>query len=513
MQGELLEHDKQEAEQAFVERDIIEDSIVIGGIAAARTLLIEGIGDEESVKYLSYQLEGGIDELRENKNSAEYAKEFIHESIGLISDFKKNKRISDADELASHVASSISGEASGFFSEVYEQGEIDAKTIFDLLSVSSDLSNSGYVFSSLFGKRSYEYRYGNDSENVANDKRFVDVLDLAIADEESDGGSIVLLGGVLAQGINTLERDDPEAISNLDHLSKIFESFGLEAEQVGDVLAALTQNDGTKFSSLTGDRVRSALKLFTDLRSGAESSSEAKQNIRTLYKKFGIRNFHRYSTEDLATQLEKDFIPDSLVVSAFMDEGGALSAPANSAQGVEYSKPMYFEASSTLDLAKAVVTTNKTTGSAIDKILVRGHGSRDGIVLDRRNKYGKISTEQLNERDGQSGWESELVNKGYLDPEAEVIFESCSLGAGGFPQSLYERTGIKALAASDNLRGGAVKGAPTVQRFPDGSIKFGTSTPDSVYNDKGMIISSHRKDEDMTDPVKVKSRSNQYVRI
>jgi hypothetical protein len=129
----------------------------------------------------------------------------------------------------------------------------------------------------------------------------------------------------------------------------------------------------------------------------------------------------------------------------------------------------------------------------VSKILIRAHGGPDGFSLSE-TENGAIDTHKIEDR-GANAWEHQIVEKGIVTKDAEVVFESCSLGAGGFPQSLYEKTGISALTSPKNIVGSSVVGAPGVIRV-GGEVKFGTSPPDFNEN--------KRDPSDLSDPVSIK---------
>lgn len=137
-------------------------------------------------------------------------------------------------------------------------------------------------------------------------------------------------------------------------------------------------------------------------------------------------------------------------------------------------------------------------GQPIEKILMRAHVSPEGFLLSEGGRYNTV--EALDVKSRKDGWESLLVEKGVVTEDAEVVFESCSLGAGDFPQSLYKSTQLENILASpEKVVGSAREGSPGVIRREDGSVGFGVGMPD--------LNTGERREDEIAAPVGIDKRT------
>jgi hypothetical protein len=342
----------------------------------------------------------------------------------------------------------------------------------------------------LSGKKKYEFTVDVGEHERINT---VKMLEMANSDPDRVNGLRVakMYAEYLSNGISYKERSEVDN-QNESLVIGIFESYGLSPDQAEEVFKVLSESGGDKYSVSLSERVTKSLGLLLELRANSADEEQYKTKLQKLYNKFGIRNFYRYTPEAMETQLDDGYIPDSVVVTAVFDHRSALANPSNSARGLEYEKPIYYEASDSLGIAKSLISAKRSMRKPLSKILIRAHGSPNGFVMSEDRKFGKVTTEQLDGRKGRVGWENEMLQRGIVDASAEVVFESCSLGAGGFPKSLYERTGIITNTAGSNIKGSGVEGSPGVLRVGD-KIKFGT-------ND---VEQGKRNIDEMTDSVSI----------
>jgi hypothetical protein len=280
----------------------------------------------------------------------------------------------------------------------------------------------------------------------------------------------------LASGISGQQKGD-KSIQNEALLQNILEGFGFDQKQATEVFEALSQSskEDTHYVVMA-DRVSSALGLLTEIRERSSDEESYKNAVQSLYKTFGIRNFHRYTPDGILPQLDPNFKPEEVIITATHDYSSALSNPENSARGMRYGNPAFFEASDSLGIAKSLLAANKMSGIPVDKILIRAHGAADGFRLSKGSR-GDVNTDAIISLGSVDGWDTQMIKRGVVDKNAELVFESCSLGAGGFPKSLFERTGIVPLSSPKNIVGSALEGSPGVVKTPEGNVLFGTSAP------------------------------------
>jgi hypothetical protein len=465
---------------------------MVGSFALASSHLLDNGSIDDMPEYRHYKVEGGLQEIRENKSSQEYIAAYYDEATRLVELMLESGAQEQAQDLLSTVSYQLSDGASGPFADSIEHGNLDENLIYRLLGlISRTEQGASSNFSAVVGRSPHELVIDASAkkERVSTDS----MLEMAQNDEDVIGGMQVasMYANFLTQGIVGKEKG-PETEENSRLIKKAFEMFGFDADQAQELFDATMQSGNEKIAYLASDRIKAATGLFTELRASSVSDEVYREKIQKLYKSYGIRNFHRYSPQDLLPQLENDFIPKQVVITAVEDPGSALSKPYNSSKGLEYDKPVYYEASDGLGIAKALIGANKIIKKPLEQIMIRAHGSKNGFGLSE-GKYGTIRTEDIVKRGEKKGWETQIVERGIVSKGAEIVFESCSLGAGGFPQSLYERTGVEAFTASSNIIGSAVDGSPGVLRV-DGKIKFGTNNLE--YN-------TPRNIDDMTDAVSI----------
>jgi hypothetical protein len=457
----------------------LESSVMLGQLALVASHLVEKGSSEGMPDTAWYKVEGAREELKNGSESAEYVEGFIGSTLDVFDLLQQTGDTDKAADIVSDLAYSLGKETTSHFSEAFERGLVSDEQAYRLMSSISQSGNyRGTLFFYITGKKSFEYvpREGEDDVRSAlADRMFQKSLE-----DDTPEGELVrqMFGDYLSNGLSDVDRSDIE-VKTPDMMKKLLVASGFEDSQTAEVFDAITQSKGEKYGYSINERLNGTMRTLNDLRVTSKNIDDFKQKVAQLYGKFGIRNFYRYTASDLEPQLDSGFKPDSVVVTAFSDEGGALAKPSNSAEGLQYKNPVYFEASQSIDIAKSLLRAHKLAGSPLDKVLIRAHGSPEGFLLSRTAKYGIVDTIDLDARGTGSGWESRLVSKGVVSSDAEVVFESCSLGAGNFPKSLYTRTGVdKILTSPANIVGSAVLGTPGVVRGSDGSVKFGISAPD-----------------------------------
>jgi hypothetical protein len=484
---EILTENQVQSTEALM---LPEQYLMVGSFALASSHLLDKRSIDDLPEYRHYKVEGGLQEIRENKSSQEYIDAYYDEATRLVELMLESGAQEQSQDLLSTVSYQLSEGASGPFADSIEQGNLDENRIYRLLGlISRSEQGASSNFSAVVGKSPHELiiDISDKKERVSTQS----MLEMAQHDEDVIGGMQVasMYANFLTQGIVGKEKG-PEIEENSRLIKKAFEIFGFDADQAQELFDATMQSGNEKIAFLAADRIKAATGLFTELSAESDSVESYKEKIQKLYKTYGIRNFHRYSPQDLERQLTDDFTPDEVVITAVEDPGSALSKPSNSSRGLEYNNPVYFEASDGLGIAKALITAQKLAKKPLDKIMIRAHGSPNGFGLSE-GKYGTIRTEDIVHRGDTDGWEKQVVERGIVSIDAELVFESCSLGAGGFPQSLYERTGLEALTASANITGSAIEGSPGVLRV-NGKVKFGTNS---------LPYGESREVEGMTDSV------------
>lgn len=470
-----------------------ESAGMLGRLVLASTEL-EITGDVEAIPELRPGLiEGGHEDIANIAQSPEKTNEYVTANIELLDKLNELGATKKASEMLMGLAYQLT---EGSFSTAIEEGIVDDEQIYRLFSSVSqaDKNDQGYLFRQLSGRPAYEFvvHPGEEDVRVA---RSIKAFEAAL-DDDTEKGEVIrdMFGKNLARGLNGKDKQD-ETIENPKMLKKLFMSYGLSDEQAQEVFAAIAQSGSEKYSPQADSRTELTLELFSELKDAETGTEQQQRRIQKLYQKYGIRNFFRYSKMDVLPQLEDGFTPEEVVITAVSDKGEALSKPRNSMQGLKYEQPVYFEAGSPLDIAKSLLRTQKMRrGEPIEKILIRAHGSPEGFLLSETGKHNTVEVFDINER--KDGWESLLVEKGVVAGDAEVVFESCSLGAGDFPQSLYESTQLENIFTSPKkITGSALEGSPGVFRKQDGSVRFGVGVPDSA--------TGKRKEDEIAEPVSI----------
>lgn len=450
-------------------------------------------GDMPDLKY--WRIDGSREEMREHADSKEYVEAFYEEGIAVAELLQKTGNTQGMSELLQDLLFQVA-EDGGMFATSLEKGYLSESQQFRLLRLATiDKNYEGTNFKYLTRQRPYEFRVPADASNEVVSTSAM--IELAKNDSDRLRGMQVMsmYAKNLASGISGQQKGN-ESVQNEALLLNILEGFGFDQKQANEVFEALSQSskEDTHYV-LMNERVASALNLLTEIRERSSDEESYKNAVQSLYKNFGIRNFHRYTPDGILPQLNPNFKPEEVIITATHDYGSALSNPENSARGMQYDNPAFFEASDSLGIAKSLITANKMSGKPLDKILIRAHGASDGFRLSKGSK-GDVNTNYIVSLGSVDGWDKQMIERGVVDKNAELVFESCSLGAGGFPKSLFERTGIVPLTSPKNIVGSALEGSPGVIRTADGKVLFGTSAP--------SIDGGGRDAESLSEPVSIK---------
>jgi hypothetical protein len=173
-----------------------------------------------------------------------------------------------------------------------------------------------------------------------------------------------------------------------------------------------------------------------------------------IYRLFGIRNFYRYPPGTLNEQLENFRNPETrnpdrlinLVVTSTDDYNHAFKSPSAKAGSL---LPIYMEAGSLTDIARAMLRTKKTLGP-INNLIVAGHGAKDHIYFGGRNEV--TAQDMLH-----SKALAKIARKGIFAPGARIVLLSCSTGQedGGFAETVSAVSDMSVIAAIE-MTGGEI---------------------------------------------------------
>lgn len=224
---------------------------------------------------------------------------------------------------------------------------------------------------------------------------------------------------------------------------KLFSALGMNDVQRIDTTSAWSSrrvDEGAE--ALAADEIKAITSLF----------AERLDSIRRLYRYFGIRNFSRYSKEQLLQQLddrEKGVVADhvTLVVSARDDWNGAFSWFARSLyKNEELTTPegaseqmIFVEAASSIEMTRRLISIARHT-NPINRLLVAAHGSKEAIYFGK----DRLTIDMVE----SSIAATRLKRRKIIEDDLEVILKSCSVGKkGGIAQTIARKAGVEVIGA------------------------------------------------------------------
>jgi hypothetical protein len=245
--------------------------------------------------------------------------------------------------------------------------------------------------------------------------------------------------------------------------NKTFETFGLSKADRSDMLDAVNSYEGLDYEEdpITG-RLNS---LVNSLAVMSQLMKYGPEVPREIYKRFGIRNFHRYDARTLYDQLElfrgveKGEIeaPGSmvLVASAISDSNNALAKPIDRFGAAD---PVYTEVKSLREVGERLLLAKKM--APISGLIINAHGDKNYIGLGVRQG---IFSDELND----SASAPKLRDKGIFTAGADVLIMCCMTG---------QKDGLAPVASKTT---GALVSASRTQSY--GSLSVDPDKPEGYF--------------------------------
>lgn len=227
----------------------------------------------------------------------------------------------------------------------------------------------------------------------------------------------------------------------------ILRMAGFEQPQRDDLLRCWGESFvGLPFSGFTPEQIhqRKQELVMTSLKVMNDLMAEGPEVLHGVYKTFGIRQFGRYQASTLLEQLKNYQSSNpaleqstTLVVTATDDWSGSLH---DTEESFGMLKPVYMEASSIGEMARAVVKTRKHFGP-INNLVIHGHGSKHRLEL---SKASPITSETACASLGLA----RIEEKGILAPGARLVLAACHTGEeGGLAEMISAVSGQAVIGA------------------------------------------------------------------
>ncbi len=198
-----------------------------------------------------------------------------------------------------------------------------------------------------------------------------------------------------------------------------------------------------------------------------------------LRKRFGIRNFSRYSEEQLMRQQSLDVTnsPVTLVMSSIDDHNGAMSRVGEKYTELGYDNIVYAEVASKANVGRQLLEAAKI-GGPLKNIVLTAHGSEEGFTLSDGHH---VSVEDI----ASSRRLAQLRESGVISNDATLVLSSCDTGFEGGPGQEISRQGrMKVFAPPFKSTGVRKEGGNVLfrdfERTEEGQIQFGANVYDST---------------------------------
>ena len=269
------------------------------------------------------------------------------------------------------------------------------------------------------------------------------------------------------------------------------ESTGFTSVQMSEMAVSWVINDrkihmssynnqkGTRESKQTNkSSLELAGRLFEQIKL-LDSLTREGVDVVGLRKRFGIRNFSRYSKEQLMRQqsLEVTDTPVTLVMSSIDDHNGALLQVGKNYEELGYDNTVFAEVASTANVGRQLLEAQKIGGPLKD-IVLTAHGSREGFTLSDGHH---VSVDDI----ASSRRLAQLRESGVISDDATLVLSSCNTGFEGGPGEEISRQGrIKVFAPPFKSTGVRKEGGNVLFRdfepTDEGQIQFGANVYDST---------------------------------
>ncbi len=266
-------------------------------------------------------------------------------------------------------------------------------------------------------------------------------------------------------GKTTLDKEYVPTDAEKSMVVKLFDKFGFDLKDATNIFQAWTSYNNSELPPEENAEKRQNVVArnfwsMIDLKDRPECGQDG---LKTLYDKYGIRNFARYDSSQLIDQLEgRVQTPPKVVVSATADWNGALSNAGYGGEDILGKGVTYVEAESTTDIARRLVKVSRDQGP-IKEVLINAHGNSELMQFGRKNNQ-VLTTDQV---EGSKGI-PRLKDRGILDQKAGITLWSCDTGEkGGFAKVLAEATTAKVTAPDFKPKGIEKSGILKRVKFKD----------------------------------------------
>lgn len=239
---------------------------------------------------------------------------------------------------------------------------------------------------------------------------------------------------------------------------KALSRFGFNEKEARSILgAAWSRNPDNKSVQYKADII--ALKVVNTLdaiEALAEIDADAPLKAHQV---FGIRNFDRYKAAQLARQLDAEFQPDMVAISAVADWNGAFGKFGTEVEEL-CEAPIFVEAVSPLDMVDRLEKL-KTARIPLRSVIVAGHGDESLIQLGR--KKDQVLTKDIIE---QTRSLRQLVSSGLIEKGCRLVLLSCNTGhKGGIAESIAALPGLESVQAPDFISMGIRRSEEDPSKF------------------------------------------------
>lgn len=270
-----------------------------------------------------------------------------------------------------------------------------------------------------------------------------------------------------------------------------FFALGFTNDERKNIHQALNSFNDEKNPELT--KARRATRLQDSIIVMSKLERKRPGAALAAYKRFGIRNFHRYSADLLYRQLK--YFEDvksgakprknvRLAVTATHDHNGAFDVPEDRSGTT---KPIYMEANGLGELARALIKTRKI--GLISALVVSGHGSARSILMGAGGPGSEVLQDDLKKSLGLK----RIGSKQIFTDDPKIFLLSCSNGRkGGIAQTISEITKTK-VAAYPGVGSGTIElnEAGDAHRIKYSHMSSGTSSVKSSVINKLKKRSKH----------------------
>lgn len=217
-----------------------------------------------------------------------------------------------------------------------------------------------------------------------------------------------------------------------------------------------------------------------------ELESERPTSAATLEKEFGVRAFGRYSPEMLLRQVRErndTEKPYGVLVMARGDHNGALfnARPLEAFRGLEHHLTRIIEVESLREAARRFLQMERRGYPKASFMLIGGHGTPDAVQLGIASNYdaqGMSESGQQFDTRHLKGRGVERFGERFLQPDAPVIFDSCSTGVeGGISENASRVWGLEMIAPAMPCFVNAIELKETEQGVKVVRVEYQTSMP------------------------------------